>query len=214
MTKAIKLILAAFLLLPCTPQAQENESTSTMAVLVKADFDHSSANGLIISSDGMVAKKATEVKRINEREVIVYFPVSSADLQKDSTATAVVRSEKNTAFGNIRALSNPYVELPACPRPVPPRELRSSQFELLESLIDIRKQLLINNKSKVSQILSGSEGKRIMRFEKAFGLKNDQPLTGELDAIELIDRFSRLIEVINYFDTHKAKRKANSNSSR
>ncbi|NMC63171.1 MAG: hypothetical protein GYA55_08375 [SAR324 cluster bacterium] len=206
-------LLGLFLVWICIPQQAKTEELK-VDVLVPADFQPHSAVGIILNPNEThryaITDLNSQVRRKNEKELIVSFYVNSAQIGADTYATALISSEQgNSAFGTVRRVNanapdkNVINIIPACPLPEVNNPVLAAQTSQIQQLIQLRKEKRHLLRKMLKDALDEETLSKIKMLEKLFGLNYESPFSSDLPALELSTRLSRIAIALENVDYHK-----------
>ncbi len=176
---------------------------STIDINVTANFEPTKGIGLILSEQGTQQLEVRSIIRVNPESMVISLDYNEKEVPRDAVATAlVVASDGQTAYGDLRPLLNAdskesYLKIPQCtPEKVSETRLQG-QVGLLESLIEVRSARRGVAQVKVAQLMAGDFLSNLNKLEEGFGLNYPVSLSSDLTPVELIDRLSRLSQVVS-----------------
>jgi len=174
----------------------------TIEINVETSIEPHSAVGLLISASGSIQQPVKDFRRADDHTLIVPVPYNEENLPKDTVATAVVFSEKGqAAFGDVRPVFSPdprdsFLTIPDCaPEKISEAALQG-QLSLLESLVQVRAARRGVAQVKVIQLMHDEFLERLKKLERGFGLIHPVALSPDMPPVQLLDRLSRLLHVI------------------
>ena len=152
-------------------------------VIVPAAFEPQTVVGVLITKDGTseypVADLAQNVRRINDKQVVVTF-VAEGPVYADTYASAlVISADGRSAYGDVRRVSdkpgdNVAKALPACPvKSINDATLMSKASEL-QQLVSVRLEKRKLVRDLLKEALTDDAMTKIRGLESLFGFSYEQ----------------------------------------
>jgi len=185
--------------------------SSDVQIVVEADFEPSSAIGLIISPKGSTQKLKTDLKTVTPGKYLVSFTPKETELGEDAYATAMLTSEEGEiAFGEVHpliasSLHDPLFSLPKCKKQSAMNSTIQGQFALIESLSSVRAERRQVLESQVKNELKGEFLAKLQRMEEGFGIVHAEPISAELAPYDLLSRLQAISDAINDVKAQKQR---------
>jgi hypothetical protein len=180
-------------------------STETIQpVVVKLTVETKSppkeVKGLILSTSGSSEISETQITKIGDKLFQVIFSIPSNQLHTDTVATAMITAEDGSiAFSNVSpalsadpSVSLALLDIKDCPAEQAKGVVNPSNIGALRQLVDIRTARADLAKMKLGRAFTDTFLAKLKKFEDAFGLTSDEPLSAELPAEVLVERLARL----------------------
>ncbi len=207
MRLVLNLIALIVLTIPSLLAAQEeNKSTKTVEVTVEIAEEPVKVLGFILKNGDTEQVGVTEWKRVNDRILLAYVPVTN--LGSETTVTAMVIGERGAIkYGDVRkadSLSSIY-SLPECSTKSAPKNL-ANQTGLVQALVDVRTARRNYLELKLAKTLDEQLIDTLTKLEKGFGIQSTEIIDPTLHPTVLADRLLRIeAAIVNYRSKKAAK---------
>ncbi|RIL11351.1 MAG: hypothetical protein DCC75_02510 [Proteobacteria bacterium] len=193
----------------------QQQTPAKIEINIDAPFEPAEAVGLILSEKGVYQRELDKIERASPRVLVATLSYLKESIPADAVATVLIRSEDGQiAAGSPRLVLtedewNSFWSLPQCP----PEKFSTSaatetgKLSLLESLVDIRARRRGVAQVQLAKALDQQYIERLRKLEAGFGFSYPEPLSAEMTPVELIDRLTRIVEVINAANQRAPKEK-------
>ncbi len=170
---------------------------SPQVAIIRTAQEVKSALGVIVSGGSFQKYPADSITRVSPSEVHVIFSAPAPTAEKASYITAMGISDAGVVlFSDLRSTEPLAYESKIC-RAIPetPDSIEGRQSHLF-SLLDIREARRQVLKEQLKLLTTESNLKELNNLERLFGLDLLDPITRNTNVYELIERLSRLKDVV------------------
>ncbi len=198
--------------------AAEESVPKNIHVDIEAPFEPAALVGLILTTKGSIEQPVSNFKRAKPGIIVAAVPYHEEELPRDAMVTAVAMSAQGeVAFGNVRPIFSPdsrdsFSEIPQCTPQRVSKAALEGQLSLLESIVEVRAQRRGVLQVQIAQTMTDEFVARLNKLERGFGLSRPADMRSDMNAVELVDRLSRLLEAMktyqNSIKKSEAKQKA------
>jgi hypothetical protein len=156
------------------------------------------ATGILFSATTTSEYQSSEIKMIGDKLYSVSFKVPSGEIRPDSLASAYgVDENGKVSYGSVRPVQAAtavldIASIPRCKDANIEQIATITNVGTLRQLIDVRTQRMEIIRTKIKQTLNGVQIEKMRKFEEAFGLPHNEPLSATLPPLELYERLSRI----------------------
>jgi hypothetical protein len=201
------LALAAF-----APQAgAEGPAEKTLRIPLNTKTEPKSVAVLFLSLDKAVQRQPSKVERINPDTIVASVTFTENEFSKDALVSAIAVSDKGEIVSSelhpLLAPDGPDAEAstPKCPPERFNEAAIQAQTSLIESIIETRLERRRLAQLRVAQVMNDEFVGKLRKMEGRFGLLYQKELSPDLPPVELIDRLSRILAVIEAMNSRKSQ---------
>ncbi len=196
-TPLIRTLLTIVITL-CSTYAHGQSSDAVITVQLEAKPKPVKATGILFSTTATSEHQNAEIQMIGDKLYSISFRVPKSAIRPDSLASAYgVDENGKVSYASVRPVQSAQAVLdiasiPRCKDANIDQIATITNVGTLRQLIDVRMQRIEIIRTKLKQALDGVRIEKMRKFEEAFGLPHNEPLSATLPPLELYERLSRI----------------------